>query len=104
MAALRRTRVGGLDLAGAVTLAQLEALAEEERAGCLQPVDALLQSLPAVALEGPAVERFSHGNPVDLPHGLNGKIRAYAGGRLIGVGEPGADGRLWPKRLVQLAA
>jgi hypothetical protein len=23
--------------------------------------------------------------------------------RLIGVGEPGSDGRLWPKRLVQLA-
>ena len=28
----------------------------------------------------------------------------YADGRLIGVGEPGTDGRLWPKRLVQLAA
>ena len=104
LAALRRTRVGDLDLAGAVTLAQLEALAEDERARNLQPVDALLQSLPAIALEGPAVERFSHGNPVDLPLGLSGKIRAYAGGRLIGVGEPGTDGRLWPKRLVQLAA
>jgi tRNA pseudouridine55 synthase len=104
LAALRRTRVGDLDLAVAVTLAQLEALAEDERAGYLQPVDALLQSLPAVVLEGPAIERFSHGNPVDLPPGLSGKIRAYAGGRLIGVGEPGTDGRLWPKRLVQLAA
>ena len=104
LAALRRTRVGDLDLSGAVTLAQLEALEERARAGFLQPVDALLQSLPAIVLEGPAAERFSHGNPVDTLPGINGKIRAYAGDRLIGIGETGADGRLWPKRLVQLAA
>ena len=104
LAALRRTRVGDLDLNGAVTLAQLEVLEEGSRAGFLQPVDALLQSLPAIVLEGPAAERFSHGNPVDTLPGINGKIRAYAGDRLIGIGETGADGRLWPKRLVQLAA
>jgi tRNA pseudouridine55 synthase len=63
----------------------------------------LLHSLPVVTVEGEAAERFRHGNPVDLPHGLAGKIRVYANDRLIGVGEPGADGRLWPKRLVQLA-
>ncbi|KAB2926753.1 MAG: tRNA pseudouridine(55) synthase TruB, partial [Dechloromonas sp.] len=34
---------------------------------------------------------------------LAGKIRVYADGRLLGVGEPGSDGRLWPKRLVQLS-
>jgi tRNA pseudouridine55 synthase len=104
LAALRRTRVGDLDLARAVTLAELEALDEDGRAGCLQAVDALLQSLPAVVVGGAAAERFSHGNPVDLPPGLDGKIRVYAADRLIGVGEPGPDGRLWPKRLVQLAA
>ncbi|PKO35799.1 MAG: tRNA pseudouridine(55) synthase TruB [Betaproteobacteria bacterium HGW-Betaproteobacteria-7] len=101
---LRRTAVGDLDLNGAVTLAELEALAQEARASCLQPVDALLQSLPVVNVEGEAAERFSHGNPVELPAGLAGKIRVYADGRLIGVGEPAADGRLWPKRLVQLSA
>jgi tRNA pseudouridine55 synthase len=100
---LRRTAVGDLDLHGAVTLAELEALTEEARVACLQPVDALLQSLPVVDVAGEAAERFSHGNPVDLPVGLAGKIRVYADGRLIGVGEPGADGRLWPKRLVQLS-
>jgi tRNA pseudouridine55 synthase len=101
---LRRTVVGDLDLAHAVTLAELEALDEAGRAGRLQPVDALLLSLPVVTVEGEAAERFRHGNPVDLPGGLAGKIRVYADGRLIGVGEPGSDGRLWPKRLVQLAA
>jgi tRNA pseudouridine55 synthase len=92
-----------LILASAVTLAQLEALAESERAGRLQSVDALLNSLPVVTVEGEAAERFRHGNPVELPEGLAGKIRVYADSRLIGVGEPGSDGRLWPKRLVQLA-
>ncbi|HEX5673901.1 MAG TPA: tRNA pseudouridine(55) synthase TruB [Azonexus sp.] len=103
LTALRRTRVGDLDLAGAVTLAELEALDEAERPGCLQPVDALLRNLPVVSVAGEAAERFRHGNPVDLQPGLGGKIRVYADGRLIGVGEPGSDGRLWPKRLVQLA-
>ena len=103
LAALRRTVVGDLDLRSAVTLAQLEVLDEAERAGCLQAVDALLHSLPRVTLDGEAAQRFRHGNPVALQSGIAGKIRAYADGRLIGVGEPGSDGRLWPKRLVQLA-
>lgn len=104
LVALRRIAVGDLDLNGAVTLAELEALDEAGRAGRLQPVDALLRSLPIMAVEGESAERFRHGNPVDLQPGLSGKIRVYAGGGLIGVGEPGSDGRLWPKRLVQLAA
>ncbi len=100
---LRRTVVGDLDLARSVTLAELESLDEAGRAGHLQPVDALLRSLPVVNLEGEAAERFRHGNPVESVAGLSGKIRVYADDRLIGVGEPGSDGRLWPKRLVQLA-
>ena len=100
---LRRTAVGELDLARSVTLAELEALDDAGRSACLQPVDALLQSLPSVILDGEAADRFRHGNPVDLGAGLAGKNRVYVDGRLIGVGEPGSDGRLWPKRLVQLA-
>lgn len=103
LTALRRTVVGDLDLTHAVTLAELEALSEEQRMPKLAPVDALLRSLPQIAVEGEAEQRFRHGNPVDLPAGMGGKIRVYAAGRLIGVGEPGSDGRLWPKRLVQLA-
>ncbi|PKO92424.1 MAG: tRNA pseudouridine(55) synthase TruB [Betaproteobacteria bacterium HGW-Betaproteobacteria-10] len=103
LSALRRTIVADLDLAQAVTLAELQMLDESERAGRLQSVDALLRSLPVLTVEGEAAERFRHGNPVDLPEGFAGKIRVYADNRLIGVGEPGSDGRLWPKRLVQLA-
>jgi tRNA pseudouridine55 synthase len=103
LTALRRTRVGDLDLDGAVTLAELEGLDEAGRTAHLKPVDALLHTLPVVVVEGDAAQRFSHGNPVDLPAGLSGKIRVYANDRLIGIGEPGSGERLWPKRLVQLA-
>jgi tRNA pseudouridine55 synthase len=103
LTALRRTRVGDLDLQGAVTLVELEGLDEAGRTARLKPVDALLHTLPILVVEGEAAQRFSHGNPVDLPAGLSGKIRVYADGRLIGIGEPGSGERLWPKRLVQLA-
>jgi tRNA pseudouridine55 synthase len=103
LSALRRTRVADLTLATAVTLADLQAMDETARMAVLQPVDSLLQTLDRLELSGEAEQRFSHGNPVDLPDGLQGKIRVYVGEHLIGVGERGADGRLWPKRLVQLA-
>ena len=104
LGALRRTAVGGLDVGQAVTLAALEAVDEAARGAWLRPVDALLQDLPSVAVDGEAALRFAHGNPVDLPAGLAGRIRVYAGGCLLGTGEPGGDGRLWPKRLVRLGA
>jgi len=103
LTALRRTVVGDLSLAGAVSLDELAALDDAQRLARLSPVDALLQSLPEMHLSGEAAQRFRHGNPVDLPPGQLGKIRVYENGRLIGVGEPGREGRLWPKRLVQLS-
>jgi tRNA pseudouridine55 synthase len=104
LTALRRTVVGDLLLNNTVTLAELQEMDEAARPVKLMPVDALLQSLPRVDLIAADAQRFSHGNPVSLPAGLQGKIRVYADNRLIGVGEPGAGGLLWPKRLVQLAS
>jgi len=101
--ALRRTAVADLELTGAVTLAELEALAEGERLARLAPVDALLQSLPAVALASFESERFAHGNPVSAPAGALPLVRVYGQEKLLGVGMIRDDGRLWPKRLVQLA-
>lgn len=103
LAALRRTAVGDLDLANAVTLASLEALDEAERLASLQPVDALLQSLPSWTVDGDDEARFRHGNPIPLPPFPGERVRVYAAGRLIGLGEPGKGGLLWPRRLVQLA-
>lgn len=104
LTALRRTAVADLDLGRALTLAAIESLAESGRAAVLQPVDALLQSLPRIDLEGPTAERFRHGNPVEANLGQGGRARVYAEGRLIGVGELGSAQLLWPKRLVQLAS
>lgn len=102
LAALRRTAVGPLELAGAPTLDAIASLPEADRPGCLAPVDALLGSLPRVDLEGSPAERFRHGNPVESPIVAAGRLRVYEGGRLIGIGEIDAGRKLWPKRLVQL--
>lgn len=101
LGALRRTAVGNLRLEQAVTLAALEGMGEAERAACLLPVDALLQSLPAVELGGLAAQRFAHGNAVavasDAPAG---KCRVYADGQLLGVGEVALGAVLQPQRLI----
>lgn len=102
--ALRRTQVGPLSLAGAVTLAELESLEENQRPSRLSPVDSLLTTLPAVQVDPAGEARFSHGNPVEPPAGLLGMARVYAGQRLLGVGEVKGDGKLWPRRLISLMA
>jgi tRNA pseudouridine55 synthase len=104
LAGLRRTAVGKLSVGAAVTLVELERLEEGARLERLEPVDTLLREMPAVVLAGAAALRFSHGNPVDLDAGIAGRARVYDGARLIGIGERGADGRLWPRRLVQSVA
>ena len=102
LAGLRRTRVGPLDLEGAVPLAELEPLSETELLARLKPVDTLLASLPAVRLDGEGEARFRHGNPVPAPGGLQGQARVYGGRLLLGVGEAKPDGLLWPRRLTVL--
>lgn len=99
---LRRTEVGRLHLEQAVTLEMLANLEEEKRSQYLLAPDALLQNLPRVDLDELACERFMHGNPVAAPAHLTGRCRVYAGLSLLGLGEAGADGKLWPKRLVQV--
>lgn len=100
--ALRRTQVADLDIADAVPWATLEAALEPAR--WLQPVDALLQSLPVHAVDAAESLRFTHGNPVAAPAAEGMLFRVYAGSMLLGVGLVKPDGRLWPKRLVQSAA
>ena len=100
LAALRRTAVGGVSIAQAVTLDALGAWPEDERSRRLLPVDALLQGLPDVALDEAQSRRFAHGNPVAVAGGVRGKCRVYAQGRLLGVGEVDPVGIVHPRRLV----
>lgn len=103
LAALRRTRVGALDLAVAVTVAQIEVLAPEARDSWLHPADALLADLPIAALSATEADRLLHGQPVRWNDAAGGRCRLYAPQGFIGLGEIGADGWLQPKRLIATA-
>mgnify|MGYP000904823393 CR=1 FL=1 len=77
LAALQRTGSGGLTLAAALTLEQLEALDEPARDARLLPVDVLLSNWPIVRLQADEAARFLTGarRRVDLsdqPH-----VRVY---------------------------
>lgn len=104
LSALRRTRIGDLNLDAALTLDALQAMTPEARETLLLPVDALLAVLPRLDLDEDAALRFRRGQAV--PAGRNhvsddGRLRIYgAGDRFIGLGRAGADGRVTPLRLI----
>lgn len=105
LAALRRTRIGRLDLDDAVTLGTLEALSTEARDALLQPGDALLVNLPRLDLDADATRRFGHGQSVTVGQDvIAGKLRVYAAdGHFLGLGGCTADGMMAPVRLVATA-
>ena len=103
---LRRTLTGGFTLAGAVTVAQLEAMEQAERDACLLPADALLRDFPEVALDEASAHYFCNGQPVwKSGVGQAENLRVYdAAQRFIGLGEAVGDGRVAPRRVVRQAA
>ena len=64
LSALRRTAVGDLTLAGAVTLEQLGEQPDEARPAMLAPVDALLQRCMPMVLDDAAMGRFLQGQRI----------------------------------------
>ncbi|HTZ00198.1 MAG TPA: tRNA pseudouridine(55) synthase TruB [Rhodocyclaceae bacterium] len=101
LAALRRTGIGTLDVAGAHTLAELEALAPDARDGRLLAVDAFLGGLKRADLPAAEAARLLHGQAVRWSGQPLERYRLYAdGGAFLGVGELTADGWLKPRRLV----
>lgn len=102
VAGLRRTAVGEFSLAaGAVTLAQLEALTPEERDRLLVPAEALVASLPRFDLDAGEAGRLRRGQPVELAQArAAGLARVYGPDReFLGVAEVTAPGRIVPRRL-----
>jgi tRNA pseudouridine55 synthase len=61
LSSLRRTDTGGLSIDNAVTLPQLEAMSDDERMNCLQPVDSLLAGHTEVTLDSDNAGRFLSG-------------------------------------------
>lgn len=102
LTALRRTRIGSLQLEQAVTLAELETISLEQRDALLLPSDTLLLALPRAELAVADAERLVHGQAVPWS-GRGGRWRAYAGSAFLGLCELGADGWLKPRRLIVTA-
>ena len=105
--ALRRTAVGNLSIAQAVTLEQLAGLPEPDRAASLAPVDALLSSFSQLMLDDELSRRFLHGQRLALAgmEGLPqaGRVRVYrqSDSRLLGTAQLMDYGVLAPERLVK---
>jgi tRNA pseudouridine55 synthase len=101
---LRRIEVGGLTLAGAVTIEQLEAIPESaQRVALLAPVDALLSTFPAIELDDEHAKRFLHGQRLALgrTRHAQGRMRVYDNSkRLLGTAILNEAGVLAPERLV----
>jgi tRNA pseudouridine55 synthase len=102
LTALRRTRIGDLDLAGSITLAELEQLPVEARDARLSPVDALLANVATANLDAQETTRVLHGQGIRREGVPGQRYRLYAGdkGVFLGLAEQSADGWLNPSRLV----
>lgn len=105
---LRRTKVGEFVLENTITLEQLEALAEKGGCGALdqylQPTDSALMGWPGVLLSDDLVFFLRHGQPVQVPKApAHGLVALYSKQKqFLGIGHILDDGRVAPKRLVNL--
>jgi len=107
VAELRRTAMGGFTVEETISLEEFERLPNPTaRAACLIPADQALRAMPQVMLSQHAAYYFCQGQPVTarpLP-AMGAWVRIYeAGGRFLGLGEVDDDGRVAPRRLLQIA-
>ncbi|WP_284619949.1 tRNA pseudouridine(55) synthase TruB [Aquabacterium humicola] len=109
LAALRRTGTGGLALADAVTIEQLEAMTEDQRIERLLPPDALLADWPSLVLDADEAGRFLSGLRRRVKHADAPEVRVYGpepgaflGSAHITAGELIADRLLSPPEVQAL--
>lgn len=98
---LRRIGTGGIPVERCVTLAQLEAMDEDQRLACLQPVQALLAGHTAIVLDEQDAGRFLSGLRRRGPWPDAPAVAVYAQQprALLGVGHV-LRGELIPDRLL----
>ena len=107
ISALRRTGVGPFTEEQMISLSKLETLAEisfEALDKILLPIDCAMRQLASVELEDDVVYYLRQGQPVLVPHApIKGLVRIYdQRDRFLGIGEVRDDGRIAPRRLVQI--
>ena len=107
LSALRRTVIGALDVSSALTLDQLAEHPAADRNSCLQPVDSLLSSFPALVLDVALASRFRQGQRIALdragvvPPCKSGRVRVYQAPHcLLGTAQLSDGTVLAPERLL----
>jgi len=104
LAGLRRTAIARFSQDNAYTLPQLEAMTSAERDACLLPLDCMLLDIPRLDVDSVQVGRLAQGQRLGLDLPLaDGKLRLYAEGEFIGLGELSGR-RLAPSRLISSVA
>jgi len=109
LSALRRTAAGPFSVEHAITLAELEHLAEDGLAALdrsLLPVEAALGDWPELILTDNTAYYLRQGQAVQIARApTSGLVRLFVGEehRFIGVGRILGDGRVAPQRLVSSA-
>ncbi len=106
--ALRRTGAGPFDIENSTTLAELEALAEEGFEAMdarLLPMEYALANWPQVKLTQDSTHYLRQGQAVQVPKApTRGWVCLFADDdRFLGVGQILGDGRVAPRRLINLA-
>jgi tRNA pseudouridine55 synthase len=101
---LRRTATATYQITHTVSIEAVEAMTMEARDALLLPVDTAITALPKVELHADAAYYFKQGNPVWLSgHIPDGEVRVYSEeGLFLGIGTQLANGRIAPKRVVNL--
>lgn len=104
---LHRFGAGPFDAADMVTLSELEERAERGFTyldEVLLPIEAAVAHWPGVSLPDGVAYYLRRGQPVLVPHApTEGWVRIFAGGnRFVGVGEVLDDGRVAPRRLMNV--
>lgn len=108
LSSLRRTAVGPFRLEDAVTAEELVHIAEDEGTSGLDalliPMDQALNKWPAVRLTADSTFYVQQGQPVQVAKApTSGWVRLFANNdRFLGVGQILEDGRVAPKRLINL--
>lgn len=100
---LRRTYTAGYEIAQAITLAEFEALTDDERLAKLAAPDTAVEDLPAIVLDADSAFYLMQGQTVwqsgKVPSGL---LRLYDEKQVfLGLGALQSDGKIAPKRLMQ---
>jgi tRNA pseudouridine55 synthase len=102
---LRRLGVANYKEDGMLSLEKLQALNQEERDRCLLPLDSLLQSWPFLKVSPAAAYYIYRGQAILLPNApKRGWVRLIytVNDQFMGVGEILEDGRVAPRRLIEL--